>query len=157
MKAPLKKMALSLLAVFGALVLFGFLYFRFAGALTQNDRKIVSSKMAVCRAAYLRAGPSGLHDYINGETSYERESGFVIVFNADKQSPFSQFPQNEKELSILRARPDIAARNIEWMVLPSNEPHEVWTIKRSTLPDGATMLVGCMTQSRRDALKAIQL
>lgn len=137
----------------GALVLFSLAYILLYRQLTENDREIVRVKLDAYRAWYVEGGVGALKIHFDEEGSWEKDTTFLEVRSTTQQFLISQSPKNPKDQATLsNLPPDQATSGTDWISLPSGEPHTVWTIASTRLPDGCVMHVGRTTEDRDELL-----
>jgi signal transduction histidine kinase len=140
--------------VVGALLLFALAYLLLVRELRESDREIVRAKLDACRAWYAQGGTAALQDHFQRQSGWENESTFLEVMNVDQRSIFFHSPQKDEALlSQLSSDNGLAGRQTDWLSVPSAEQHMVWTIARTSLPDGSLMEVGRTTEDRDQVLR----
>jgi signal transduction histidine kinase len=136
----------------GAFLLFSLAYILLARELRQSDQQIVRADMDACRAWYIQGGPAALVFHFRSESEWERETTFLKVVNAADETRFFHSP--EKDEATLTHLGMLTVHESAWLnPIPSAEQHMVWTIGRTTLPDGSVMYVGRTTEDRDELLR----
>jgi len=138
--------------VAGALLLFSLAYFLLGRELRESDQAIVRAKLDACRAWYLQGGAAALQIHFQSESGWEKESTFLEVKSASDELKFFHSPQKD-EATLTHLGEGLAAKDINWLSVPSSEQHMVWIIAMTKLPDGCVMAVGRTTEDRDELLR----
>jgi signal transduction histidine kinase len=137
----------------GAFLLFSLAYVLLVRELRAKDQEIVRAKLDACRAWYLQGGDAALGFHFQNQSNFEKESTFLEVISATDDFKFIRSPEKD-EATLTHLSGGLVAHDTDWLPpIPAAEQHMVWTIARTTLPDGATMYVGRTTEDRDELLR----
>jgi signal transduction histidine kinase len=146
--------ALSFVA--GAFLLFSLAYVLLVREFQELDREIVRAKLDAFRAWYVQGGAPALQLHFQSQSGWEQESTFLEVKSANDELKFFHSPQKD-DATLTHLGNGMAARDINWLSVPSSEQHMVWTIAMAKLPDGCVMAVGRTTEDRDDLLRRFRV
>jgi signal transduction histidine kinase len=137
----------------GAFLLFALAYILILREFRELDREIVRAKLDACRAWYLQGGPAALQQHFQSQSGWEKESTFLEVMGTSDELKFFHSPQKDEATLIHLGGGALSSQTSDWLSARSSEQHMVWTIARTTLPDGSIMYVGRTTEDRDELLR----
>jgi signal transduction histidine kinase len=143
--------------IVGAYLLFYLAYVLLVRELLQSDREIVRTKLIDFRAWYLQGGVPALQQHFQTESAWEQESTILKVVSSSDQVEFFHSPQKD-EATLTHLDAGAPPHDTDWLSpIRSSEQHMVWTVARTTLPDGSIMYVGRTTEDRDELLRHFRI
>ena len=136
----------------GAFLLFGLAYLLLVRELWKSDQEAVHADLGACREWYLRGGIAALEFHFQSQSGWQKETTFLDVMGPNNVTQFVYSPKKD-EITLTQLSGGMAANGTDWLSpIHSAEPHMVWNIAGTRLPDGSFLVLGRNSEDRDELL-----